>query len=152
MTEYICRLMQEADLNEVIDIVQSAGDFAWSPQNIQDSFLSSYDNSFVLCSMSSSDVLAYAVIHNVLDESHLLNIVIKKKHQGRGLGSYFVKQLIDFIKEQKQQSLLLEVRASNAIAIKLYERLGFQHSGTRKAYYPGDTGREDALLYSLSLI
>jgi [ribosomal protein S18]-alanine N-acetyltransferase len=151
MAEYNCRLMQEADLNEVIDLVQSASEFAWSPQNIKESFLSKNDESFVLCSKSSNDVLAYAVIHNVLDESHLLNIVVKKKQQGMGLGSYFLRQLIVFIKEQKQQSLLLEVRASNAIAIKLYERLGFQHNGTRKAYYPSDIGREDARLYSLSL-
>ena len=151
MTDYICRLMQEADLNEVVDLVQNASSFAWSRQNIQESLLSINDNSFVLCSVSNNDVLAYAVIHDVLDESHLLNIVINQKEQARGLGTYFLKQLIEFLKDQNQLTLLLEVRASNAIAIKLYERFGFQHDGIRRAYYPNDKGREDAWLYSLSL-
>ncbi len=152
MTDYICRLMQEADLNEVVDLVENASDFAWSPQNIQDSFLSSNDSSFVLCSSRKRELFAYAVIHNVIDESHLLNIVIKKELQGRGLGVYFLQQLIDFVKDQKQRRFLLEVRASNTIAIKLYQSIGFHHDGVRKAYYPGDTGREDAWLYSLSLV
>lgn len=151
MTDYICRLMRESDINRVVDLVRGASDFAWSHQNIQDSFLSTNDNSFVLTSKSNGDVFAYAVIHNVLDESHLLNIVIKKELQGRGLGLYFLQQLIKFLKDQKQASLLLEVRASNSIAIKLYESVGFHQNGARKAYYPGDTGREDAWLYSLSL-
>ncbi|MDC1437031.1 GNAT family N-acetyltransferase, partial [Gammaproteobacteria bacterium] len=112
MSDYICRLMQEADQNELIDLVKSASEFAWSPQNIEESFLSNNDNCFVLCSISSNDILAYAVIHNVLDESQLLNIVIKKKEQGRGLGSYFLQQLIDYLKDQNQHSFLLEVRAS----------------------------------------
>jgi len=54
-------------------------------------------------------------------------------------------------KDQNQHSLLLEVRASNVIAIKLYESIGFQLDGTRKDYYPSASGREDARLYSLSL-
>jgi [ribosomal protein S18]-alanine N-acetyltransferase len=152
MSDYICRLMQEADQNELIDLVKSASEFAWSPQNIEESFLSNNDNCFVLCSISSNDILAYAVIHNVLDESQLLNIVIKKKEQGRGLGSYFLQQLIDYLKDQNQHSFLLEVRASNTIAIKLYESLGFQRDGARRAYYPRNSGREDAWLYSLSLV
>jgi [ribosomal protein S18]-alanine N-acetyltransferase len=151
MTDYICRFMQEADLSEVVDLVQGASDFAWSLQSIRQSLLSNNDNSFVLCSMGGLDILAYAVIHKVLDESHLLNIVIKKEEQGRGLGAYFLKQLIKTEKDQNQHSLLLEVRASNVIAIKLYESIGFQLDGTRKDYYPRASGREDARLYSLSL-
>ncbi|PCJ39493.1 MAG: ribosomal-protein-alanine N-acetyltransferase [SAR86 cluster bacterium] len=156
MSNYICRLMQEADLNEVIELVQQAGDFAWSPKNIQESVLSSNDKSFVLSAASGSKntgiVLGYAVIHTVLDESHLLNIVIKKKAQGKGLGDYLLQQLIDFVKAQNQHLFLLEVRASNSKAIKLYENVGFKRNGIRKAYYPAETGREDAWLYSLSLV
>ncbi len=152
MADYICRLMQETELNEVVELVQNASDFAWSPENIEGSFRSVNDQSFVLYSLSRNDVLAYAVIHTVLDESHLLNLVVDKKEQGKGLGSYFIKQLIKFLKNQNQHSLLLEVRASNAAAIKLYENIGFQLDGARKDYYPKGKGREDARLYSLSLV
>jgi len=152
MTDYICRLMQEEDLSEVVDLVKSASDYPWSLQNIRESLFSNYDKAFVLCSLSGLEILAFAVIHKVLDESHLLNIVIKKEEQGRGLGSYFLEQLIKFVKDQNQHTLWLEVRASNAIAIKLYESIGFQLDGIRKGYYPKGSGREDARLYSLSFV
>jgi len=151
MSDYNCRLMHEADLENVIYIVKNSGAFAWSPQNIQDSFHSTNDNSFVLCTTSGNGIIGYAVIHNVLDECHLLNLVIKKQEQGRGLGDYLLRQLIEFVKHQNKNSFLLEVRASNALAIKLYEKLGFQRNGVRTAYYKAGKGREDAWLYSLSL-
>jgi len=44
----------------------------------------------------------------------------------------------------------LEVRASNAAAIRLYEKQGFNKLAVRKAYYPASNGREDALLYCRS--
>lgn len=152
MSDYNCRLMLEADLDEVVDLVQKAGDFAWSSQNIQESLLSINDKSFVLNAVNGGVVLGYAVIHTVLDESQLLNIAIKKQEQAKGLGGQFLQQLIDLLKSQHQSSLLLEVRASNTKAIKLYEKLGFNRSGIRKAYYPLENDREDAWLYSLSLV
>jgi len=44
-----------------------------------------------------------------------------------------------------------EVRPSNKLAIKLYEKLGFNEIGVRRNYYPAHQGREDALLLALSL-
>jgi ribosomal-protein-alanine N-acetyltransferase len=46
---------------------------------------------------------------------------------------------------------LLEVRASNLAAQGLYQSLGFMSDGRRKNYYPKGSGREDALLMSLTL-
>ena len=156
MSDYICRLMQETELEEVNEFVHKAGDFAWSSLSIQESFLSSNDQSFVLIAehdnaASKHPLLGYAVIQTVLDESHLLNIVIKKQEQGKGLGTYFLQQIIGLVKQENQASLLLEVRSSNSTAIKLYENLGFKRNAIRKNYYPALDGREDAWLYSLSL-
>ena len=44
--------------------------------------------------------------------------------------------------------LMLEVRASNAPAIALYEKHGFAAVGRRKNYY--DAPREDAVLMTLT--
>ncbi len=45
----------------------------------------------------------------------------------------------------------LEVRPSNAIAIRLYESLGFTRIGTRRGYYQAVGGREDAAVLRLRL-
>jgi ribosomal-protein-alanine N-acetyltransferase len=45
--------------------------------------------------------------------------------------------------------MLLEVRASNGAALRLYERLGFSQTGRRRGYYADPV--EDAVLLSLQL-
>ena len=47
-------------------------------------------------------------------------------------------------------ALLLEVRVSNAPAIRLYEKLGFVQVGRRPRYYTNP--REDALILRKELI
>ncbi len=48
-------------------------------------------------------------------------------------------------------TLWLEVRASNAAAIALYESLGFNEATIRRNYYPTAEGREDAIIMALPL-
>jgi ribosomal protein S18 acetylase RimI-like enzyme len=51
------------------------------------------------------------------------------------------------------QKIFLEVRAGNEPAIALYERMGYQRVGIRKAYYPIHEGqREDALVMMKELM
>ncbi len=69
--------------------------------------------------------------------------------QKRGMG-YAKTMLLDFIKEAKNAGcnrLYLEVRASNAPARALYERVGFCQIGIRPHYYKNPS--EDAILYAL---
>ncbi|MDU5730757.1 MAG: hypothetical protein E6Z80_17880 [Citrobacter freundii] len=47
--------------------------------------------------------------------------------------------------------LWLEVRASNAAAIALYESLGFNEATIRRNYYPTADGHEDAIIMALPI-
>ena len=47
--------------------------------------------------------------------------------------------------------MLLEVRPSNAAALRLYERYGFERIGVRRGYYPAHGGREDAIVMRITL-
>ena len=51
---------------------------------------------------------------------------------------------MEHLKAMGSHCLTLEVRASNAPAIALYEKLGFAEIGRRKNYYRNP--REDALI------
>ena len=151
MTDFIIREMQDDDLSEVVSLVDEASEFAWNAKRILDSLNSPYDRCLLLCDAEAGGILAYAVLHLVLDESQLLNIAVLKSQQGQGLGSYFIQQLIAVAQRDNARLMLLEVRATNRAAIRLYEKQGFIRNGVRKAYYPADSGREDAWLYSLSI-
>ena len=50
--------------------------------------------------------------------------------------------------------MILEVRPSNAAAVALYQKIGYEQIGIRKNYYPADPqlgAREDALVMAKSI-
>lgn len=98
-----------------------------------------------------NQLVAFAVFTTVLDEAELLQIAVSPESRGEGLASALLTQAIDVLQHEGVSRYLLEVRASNTPAIKLYGRAGFVEDGRRKGYYPVEGGREDAVLMSLSV-
>jgi len=78
---------------------------------------------------------------------HLLNITVQPASQGRGLARVLLDFMQQYGREQGFESVLLEVRRSNARAIAVYQSAGFAEIGKRKNYYPVDAHtREDAIV------
>jgi ribosomal-protein-alanine N-acetyltransferase len=73
---------------------------------------------------------------------HLMNIAIDPARRRQGLGTQLLNEMLE--RAGPEEPYTLEVRASNAPAIALYEQFGFRGAGTRPRYYT-DTG-EDALI------
>ena len=92
-------------------------------------------------------VLGYAVLSAVLDEGNLDNIAVAPEYRRRGVADALLGALTGFGRECLAL-LTLEVRASNAPAIALYEKHGFAAVGRRKNYYSAP--REDAVLMTLT--
>ncbi len=65
------------------------------------------------------------------------------------MGRILVEHMLKCAKSKAAEKMFLEVRPSNQVAIKLYESMGFEQIGLRRAYYPGNEGREDALVLAL---
>jgi ribosomal-protein-alanine N-acetyltransferase len=93
----------------------------------------------------------FALIMRVLDEAEILNIVVAREHQGKGLGIQLMQAMLQDLRDDCCRRLFLEVRESNAIARKLYQRCGFRQCGLRKNYYPAPPGREHAILMEATL-
>lgn len=92
-------------------------------------------------------LLGYAVLSTVLDEGNLDNIAVAPEARRQGIADALLSALTAFGREHLA-CLMLEVRASNAPAITLYEKHGFAAVGRRKNYY--DAPREDAILMTLT--
>ena len=95
----------------------------------------------------SGALLGYAVLSTVLDEGSLDNIAVAPHARRQGIADALLSALTAFGREHLT-CLMLEVRASNAPAIALYEKHGFAAVGRRKNYY--DAPREDAVLMTLT--
>ncbi|MFW2374467.1 MAG: ribosomal protein S18-alanine N-acetyltransferase [Gammaproteobacteria bacterium] len=98
-----------------------------------------------------TQIQAYALISIAANEAHILNICVAKQYQGQGFGKKLLYKILDVAEQSDVDSVFLEVRSSNTVAIQLYEQEGFNRIGLRKAYYPADEGREDAIVFARAL-
>jgi ribosomal-protein-alanine N-acetyltransferase len=89
-------------------------------------------------------LLGFAGAHIILDEGHITNVAVIKEARGHGLGRLLMDALMQLAANLGARYLTLEVRASNAAAVALYQSFGFIKVSVRKKYYE-DNG-EDALL------
>lgn len=77
-------------------------------------------------------------------EAELLRIAVAPEARGQGLGRRLLSACQRELAGDGLHQLYLEVRASNAAAIGLYEACGWKPCGRRPRYYPDG---EDAVLY-----
>lgn len=140
--------MQQEDLEWVASQDMELYPFPWTVGNFSDSMEAGYG----CWRMSEQGVpVGYAVLMMVIDEAHILNISVTRACQGRGLGRRLLDHLAWVAWQAGARQLLLEVRPSNASALALYEKRGFEVIGRRKGYYPAPGGREDAIVMRLAL-
>ena len=94
-----------------------------------------------LVAMENGEVVGYVGSQTVLQEADMMNIAVADTHRRRDIAKMLVEELI---RQLDAYQLSLEVRASNAPAIALYETLGFHQVGLRRNYYRNP--KEDALI------
>jgi len=140
------RVMQEADLPQVLAIERQVYEFPWTEGILRDCIRIGY-----YCCVSEADggILAYGILSSGGGESHILNLCVHPVARRQGLGFALLHTLMDQARRREADCILLEVRPSNRGALGLYQKAGFNEIGVRKAYYPARKGREDALIYAL---
>jgi ribosomal-protein-alanine N-acetyltransferase len=68
------------------------------------------------------------------DEAHVATLGVTKALQGEGVGSMLLDALLAEA-DKRSPVVLLEVRADNEVAQRLYQRRGFTEIGRRRGYY-----------------
>jgi [ribosomal protein S18]-alanine N-acetyltransferase len=142
------RPMNLADVPAVATVERASYAFPWSEGVFRDCVRVGY---FCRVVEAAGEVGGYAIMSCGAGEAHILNICVRNDLRSGGVGRRLMTFLLDRAREQHMQDVFLEVRPSNAVAIRLYEHLGFARVGVRKAYYQAANGREDALVYKLVL-
>lgn len=117
----------------------------WSGELFQ-AALDNPSTAVLLAEGADGAIWGYAVLSVILDEGNLDNIAVAPEARRQGVADALLGVLTGFGREHLS-ALMLEVRASNAPAIALYEKHGFAAVGRRKNYY--DAPKEDAILMTL---
>jgi ribosomal-protein-alanine N-acetyltransferase len=79
-------------------------------------------------------LVGYAGLIAYDDEAHVATLGVAKALQGEGVGSLLLDDLLDEA-DKRSPVVLLEVRADNEVAQRLYRRRGFTEIGRRRGYY-----------------
>lgn len=140
--------MQAEDLDLICHIEKSANQFPWSRKNFDDSLKSGYQ---CWVGRINNEVVSFAIVQNILDEAHLLNICVIPLMQAKGHGKQMLYHVISTAQQSGASLMVLEVRRSNRRAQQLYTAVGFNEMSIRRGYYPALNGREDAILMGLEI-
>ncbi len=139
--------MAERHIPQIAALEQANFSRPWSESLLRD-LLGSVHSHMVVAEGGDGAVLGYAGLTAVAGEGYIDNIAVDGRYRRRGIARALLGEFIRQGKEGGLDFLTLEVRASNAPAIALYEKLGFELTGRRRGYY--DDPPEDALLMTLT--
>lgn len=140
--DFMISRMQPDDVLEVAALERQIFSLPWSEKGFLDS-LNSPDTLY-LTVRKDRRLIGYCGFLQSLDEADITNVAVSEEFRGRGVGYQMLKTLMDEGRQRGVKRYTLEVRISNASALRLYEKLGFSSVGVRKNFY--ELPKEDAVI------
>jgi ribosomal-protein-alanine N-acetyltransferase len=136
-----------ADAEALAAIARDAAVPGWSAEALRAA--AADENAIAIVARGGRGVAhGFVVARCAADEVEILLVAVAAPARRRGAGFALVAAALAEAARRGATTAHLEVRASNAAAIALYERLGFVAVGRRPRYYDA---AEDAVLMSRAL-
>ncbi len=135
--------MHEEHIEGIAALEKECFSQPWSEVSLREE-LHKDNSNFLVALNEDALVVGYIGFNFVLDEGYITNIAVAPKFRRCGIAQNLMNKIIAFAQSQRLSFISLEVRASNAAAISLYEKFGFEKAGVRKNFYA--LPQEDALI------
>ena len=147
------RLAHRSDILQMRSLEEQAdGASHWSATQYESLFESKTQDRVLLVAADDTDdaaIYGFIVARCLTDEWEIENVVVSADYRRQGIARSLVRAVADAAIAAKAGSVILEVRASNIPAVRLYESIGFIEEGRRKDYYRNPS--EDAFLFRRTL-
>lgn len=144
----IYRKMAHEDVPAVHEIEVASFPTPWT----LDSFyyeLEENQFSHYLVAEEDGEIIGFCGMWLTIDAAQITNVAVNKQARGRKIGEALMVEAIRVAREAGMETMNLEVRVSNEVALNLYRKLGFMAGGIRKRYYSDNF--EDALVMWVKL-
>ncbi|MEX0373498.1 ribosomal protein S18-alanine N-acetyltransferase [Spiribacter roseus] len=144
----VIRPMRRRDVPSVHGVEANAYGFPWAQNIFRDCLRMGYE---CWVQLATDRIVGHVVLAMGPGEAHVLNLAVHPDWHGQGFGRALLEQALERAEQLGAESVFLEVRPSNAPAVRLYKSAGFRRVGRRPGYYRTDDGREDALVMRYDL-
>ena len=146
----LIRRMTLEDIPAVAEIEKQCFSLPWSEKSFEDS-ISREDTIFLVCEEEEEKlyITGYMGLYLSFDEASVTNVAVSPDCRKKGYGEALVLKAKEVAKEAGAECIFLEVRASNAPAISLYKKQGFEELGIRKKFYEHPV--EDAIIMKVGI-
>ena len=138
------RRLEMRDLDRIEEIERESYPTPWSRSMFAGELAKPSSICLGAFDTESGVLVGYLIISRYVDAWHVMNVAVEPSERRRGIAQALLERLFELTASDSRRGYTLEVRVSNANAIRLYERLGFQARGLRRGYYTDN--REDALI------
>lgn len=105
--------------------------------------------SHYLVAEEDDKIIGFCGMWLTIDAAQITNVAVSQSARGRKIGEALMVEAIRVAREAGMETMNLEVRVSNEVALNLYRKLGFMAGGIRKGYYSDNF--EDALVMWVKL-
>ncbi|MBR6909829.1 MAG: ribosomal protein S18-alanine N-acetyltransferase [Lachnospiraceae bacterium] len=136
------RKLKESDILTLARIERESFSHPWSEESFRE--LLSIDYARYLVAEADGKVVGSAGMRVVYGEGDIDNVVVDTGYRGNGIAGALISELIALGESEGVKEFTLEVRVSNAPAIRVYEKAGFKAEGVRPGFY--EDPKEDALI------
>ncbi|HEY4601467.1 MAG TPA: ribosomal protein S18-alanine N-acetyltransferase [Cerasibacillus sp.] len=149
MDDLIIREMVEADIEAVLEIERESfpGD-AWTREIYRCEIIENHFAHYYVMLLGEVYV-GFVGMWIVIDDAQITNIAISPDFRGRKLGEKLFGFAMQRAIQSRAKRLSLEVRESNIIAQRMYNKFGLIPGGIRKNYYKYK--QEDAIVMWVNL-
>lgn len=135
------RMARPGDMEEILAIDEASFPKSWSKEFLE--YKVKFKSFFLLVGTIDEKVVTYIAADLSNKETEIIRLAIAPDMRRHGIAEQICRKFIDNLKKTKlSDKLWLYIRESNIAAIKLCEKLGFEHVATDKGYYYD----EDALV------
>lgn len=129
----VIRSMLPTDVEAVSRIEQESFSMPWSAEEFARMLERPY--SLALVAEKEEEVVGFCVLTNLCNEGNIDNVAVDERFRGRGIAQALVAEMLRLGESKGVEAFTLEVRVSNAAAIRVYEKLGFVSEGIRPGFY-----------------
>lgn len=143
MNQVVFRYMTPEDIDRVLEIEFQSFTLPWSRAAFETELTKNHFSKYVVLILEGT-IVGYGGMWMIVDEAHVTNIAIDPQVRGKHLGEALLQRMMVLAISLGAQRMTLEVRVSNKVAQRLYEKMGFTSYGVRKRYYTDNN--EDALI------